>query len=382
MQVTVTLRTPDSTFNEYMATAPGTIESAATLAKDGTNYGNPTDGVNCTGPFEFSSWTPGQSLVLKRFDDYWDPQLRAKSAQVKFVFLSDPTARVNAFQTGEVDGGWMVPPDAYGQLESSSAGSLYFGQNTTVAEEVVNNLKGPLGNPTVRQALLMAIDRKGIITAGVDGVGDVADSMVTPNTWTGVPSSVVQGYLKDLPGYPYDPARAKAMAAKAGVHGQTVVIATSPLDSETTIVTQAVAQAASAIGLKPQIDTVSADKYTALFTDPAARKGIDLFVTFWYTNITDPLDMYVSLETGQFANYGNWSDPAFDTALNKAVAAYDPAQHAADTAAAQQIAMQQLPWLPLYSDPVSVFLGKRITGVQPSIAYLYYPWAAQIGAKG
>ena len=381
MQVTVTLRTPDSTFNQYMATAPGTIESAATLAKDGSNYGNPTDGVNCTGPFSFSSWTPGQSLVLKRFDDYWDPQLKAKSAQVEFVFLADPTTRVNAFQTGEVDGGWMVPPDAYGQLESSPAGSLYFGRNTTVAEEIVNNLKGPLGNPTVRQALLMAIDRKGLIKAGVDGVGDVANSMVTPNTWTGVPNSVVQGYLKALPSYPYDPARAKAMAAKAGVHGQTVVIATSPLDSETTITAQAVAQAATAIGLKPQIDTVSADKYTALFTDPAARKGIDLFVTFWYTNITDPLDMYASLETGQFSNYGNWSDPAFDTALNRAVAAYNPAQHAAWTAAAQQIAMQQLPWLPLYSAPVSVFLGKRITGVQPSIAYLYYPWAAEIGAK-
>jgi peptide/nickel transport system substrate-binding protein len=161
----------------------------------------------------------------------------------------------------------------------------------------------------------------------------------------------------------------------------TVVIATSPLDSETTISAQAVAQAATAIGLKPVIDTVSADKYTALFTDPAARQGIDLFVTFWYTNITDPLDMYSSLETGQFSNYGNWSDPAFDAALNKAVAAYDPAQHAADTAAAQQIAMQQLPWLPLYSEPVSVFLGNRITGLQPSIDYLYYPWAAEIGAK-
>ncbi|WP_042439431.1 ABC transporter substrate-binding protein [Streptacidiphilus albus] len=381
MQVTVTLRSPDSTFNQYMATAPGTVESAATLAKDGTDYGNPTDGVNCTGPFEFSSWTPGQSLVLKRFDDYWDPQLRAKSAQVKFVFLSDPTARVNAFQTGEVDGGWMLPPDAFGQLESSKAGKLYFGSNTTVAEEVVNNLKGPLGNPTVRQALLMAIDRKGLIKAGVDGVGDVANAMVTPNTWTGVPQSVVKGYLDALPNYAYDPAKAKAMAAKAGVHGQTVVIATSPLDSETTISAQAVAQAATAIGLKPVIDTVSADKYTALFTDPAARQGIDLFVTFWYTNITDPLDMYSSLETGQFSNYGNWSDPAFDTALNKAVAAYDPAQHAADTAAAQQIAMQQLPWLPLYSEPVSVFLGNRITGLQPSIDYLYYPWAAQIGAK-
>ncbi|WP_441249564.1 ABC transporter substrate-binding protein [Kitasatospora sp. McL0602] len=382
MEVTVTLKTPDSTFNEYMAASPGTVESAATLAKDGKDYGNPARGVNCTGPFAFSSWTSGQSLVLKRFDDYWNPELKARSGQVKFVFLSDPTTRVNAFRTGEVDGGWMVPPDAYGQLRSSQAGTLYFGRNTTVADEVVSNLKGPLGDPRVRQALLMAVDRKGIVKAGAGGVGEVADSLVTDNTWGSAPGSAAADARRALPAYPYDPAKAKALAQQAGVTGQKVVIATSPLDSQTTIITQAVAQAATAIGLKPEIDTISADKYTALFTDPAAREGIDLFLTFWYTSITDPLDMYGSLRTGAFSNYGAWSDPAYDAAVDRAVGAYDPAEHAAATRQVQQIAMEQLPWLPLYTEPVSVFLGKRITGVQPSIAYLYYPWAARIGAKG
>ena len=382
MQVTVDLKTPDSMFNEYMAASPGTVESAATLRKDGKDYGNPADGVNCTGPFAFSSWTAGQSLVLKRFDGYWDPALKAKSAQVKFVFLADPTTRVNAFQTGEVDGGWMVPPDSYRQLGATRAGTLYYGRNTTVADEVVNNLKGPLGDVKVRQALLMAIDRKGIIKAGVGGVGDVADSLVTDDNWRGTPPATLDSLLKALPAYPYDPAKARALAASAGVSGQKVVIATSPLDSQTTIITQAVAQAATAIGLKPEIDTISADKYTALFTDPAARKGIDLFLTFWYTSITDPLDMYGSLQTGAFSNFGGWSNPQFDAAVDRAVGATDPAAKAAATGQAQQLATEQLPWLPLYTEPVSVFLGKRITGVQPSIAYLYYPWAAEIGARG
>ncbi|MFI9328372.1 ABC transporter substrate-binding protein [Kitasatospora sp. NPDC052868] len=380
LEVTVTLKTPDSTFNKYLAAGPGTIESAATLAKAGKDYGNPSTGVNCTGPFAFSSWTSGQSLVLKRFDDYWNPGLKAKSGEVRFVFLSDPTTRVNAFRSGEVDGGWMVPPTAYGQLRSTPGGALYFGQNTTVATEVVNNLKGPLGDARVRRALLMAIDRKGIVKAGANGVGEVADSLVTDNNWNGAPGAA--DLLKDLPAYPYDTAKAKALAAEAGVAGQKVVIATSPLDSQTTIITQAVAQAATAIGLKPEIDTIAADKYTALFTDPAARQGIDLFLTFWYTSITDPLDMFGSLRTGAFSNYGGWSDPQFDAAVDRAVGAYDPAEHTAATGTAQKIAMTQLPWLPLYTEPVSVFLGKRITGVQPSIAYLYYPWAAEIGAKG
>lgn len=381
MQVTVHLSTPDSTFNEYMAASPGTVESAATLREEGKDYGNPSKGVNCTGPFAFSSWTPGRSLVLKRFDGYWDPKLRAKSQQVKFVFLPDASARVNAFQTGEVDGGWMVPPNSYQQLANSSAGTLYYGQNTTVADEVVNNLKGPLGNADVRRALLMATDRKGIIKAGVAGVGEVADSLVTRNNWNASPRGTVDNLLGSLPAYPYDPAKARQLAAKAGVSGQKVVIATSPLDSQTTIITQAIAQAATAIGLHPQIDTISPDKYTALFTDPAARKGIDLFLAFWYTSVTDPMDMYGSLRTGAFSNYGNWSNPQFDAAVDQAIGTTDPVAHATAAAKAQQIALDQLPWLPLYTDPVNVFLGKRITGVRPSIDYLYYPWAAEIGAR-
>ncbi|MET9604303.1 ABC transporter substrate-binding protein [Streptomyces sp. NPDC006512] len=382
LEVTVTLSQPDSTFNKYLAASPGTVESAATLAKSGKDYGNPRTGVNCTGPFSFGSWTSGQSLTLKRFDGYWNQDLKAKSGEVKFVFLTDATTRVNAFQSGEVDGGWMVPPNSYAQLGSTRAGTLYFGRNTTVAQEVVGNLKGPLGDVRVRRALLMAIDRKGIVKAGAGGAGEVADSLVTDNMWNEAPAAAREALLKDLQKYPYDPAGAKALAAEAGVSGQKVVIATSPLDSQTTIITQAVAQAATAIGLTPQIDSVSAEKYSTLFTDPAAREGIDLFLTFWYTSITDPLDMYGSLRTGAFSNYGGWSEPAFDAAVDRAVAAHDPAEHAAANAEAQRIALRELPWLPLYTQPVSVFLGKRITGVQPSIAYLYYPWAAEIGARG
>ncbi|GAA1352476.1 ABC transporter substrate-binding protein [Streptomyces beijiangensis] len=381
LEVTVKLKKPDSTFNKSMAASPGTVESAATLAKAGKNYGSPKGGVNCTGPFSFASWTPGQSLVLKKYDGYWNPKLKARSGQIKFVFLSDATTRVNAFQSGEVDGGWMVPASAYGQLRSSQAGKLYFGRNTTVADEVVSNLKGPLKEARVRAALLMAIDRKGIVKAGAGGIGEVADSLVTDNMWSEAPAATRKALTKEMTRYPYDPAQAKKIAAQSGVQGRQVVIATSPLDSQTTIITQAVAQAATAIGLKPKIETLSAEKYGTLFTDPAARKGIDLFLTFWYTSITDPLDMYSSLETGAFTNYGGWSDKEYDKAVEQAVGTYEPAAHAEANAKAQKIALKELPWLPLYTQPVSVFLGKRITGVQPSIAYLYYPWAAEIGAK-
>ena len=91
--------------------------------------------------------------------------------------------------------------------------------------------------------------------------------------------------------------------------------------------------------------------------------------------------MYAVLRTGEFSNYGGWSDPEFDAIVNEAVQIDDAAERSDKTAEAQRIANEQLPWLPLYTSPMSLFLGERITGVTPSIAFLYYPWAATIGAR-
>jgi peptide/nickel transport system substrate-binding protein len=95
------------------------------------------------------------------------------------------------------------------------------------------------------------------------------------------------------------------------------------------------------------------------------------------------MEMYGVLQTGQFSNYGSWSDPDFDAETDKAIALPlgDPARVDAE-AKAQSIASEQLPWLPLYTPPTTLWMSNRITGVAPSIYYMYYPWAATIGAKG
>ncbi|HEV7195332.1 MAG TPA: ABC transporter substrate-binding protein [Pedococcus sp.] len=289
-QVTVTLNKPDSLFNQFMAVTPGTIESAATLARAGKAYGTPSVGVNCTGPFSVSSWKQGDSLTLKRYDGYWDRAHVAKSRSVRFVFLSDPITRVNAWTAGEVDGGWLVPANAYAQLKASGAGNLYHGVNTTVVSEVVTNTSGVLADKRVRQALLMATDRSGLVKTGEQGVGEVATSLVSRNSWGGVPADQLGRIIGKLPSYHRDVQAAKALAKAAGVNGQRIVIATSPILQSADAVTAAVAQAAKDIGLQPTIQTIPPDNYTALFTDPAARKGVDLMLTAWYTSLADPMD--------------------------------------------------------------------------------------------
>ena len=380
-EVTVTMAQPDSQFNLAMGSSAGVIESAATLEELGADYGNSTGLVNCTGPFELSEWKSGESATLTRYDGYWDDSLRAKAGEVDILFMTDPNARVNALKSGEVDGGWMIPSDAIAQLQDSGKGDVYFGLNTAVGSLIVSDLEGPLADQRVRQALLMAMDREGIMDAALKGYGDVTDALTTESVWVGASDAALDEAFDGLNEYDYDIGAAKKLVEEAGVAGEEIVIATAPISSEFGVISQGAAAAAQSIGLKASIETVSPSAYTALFSDPSAREGIDLFYTSWYLSSPDPLEMYGVLRTGEFSNYGGWSDPEFDDIVNEAIVIDDPAERSELTAQAQRIANEQLPWLPLYEGPTTVFLGDRVTGVAPSVAFLYYPWAVTIGAR-
>lgn len=381
LQVTVTMNGPDSQFNLGMGGSAGVIESAATLAEKGADYGNSTGGVNCTGPFSFKEWKSGESVTLERYDDYWDPELKARSGEVKFLFMNDANARVNALKSGDVDGGWMIPADAVPQLRTSDQGDMLFGLNTAVSNIVISNMEGPLGDLRVRQALLMALDREGIVDAALKGYGDVTDVMTTKSVWVGASDDALNAAFDDITDYDYDIEAAKKLVEEAGATGAELTYVTAPISSDFNVYAQATAAAATAIGLKVKIETVTPNAYTALFSDPSAREGVDLFYTSWYLSSPDPLEMYSVLRTGDFSNYGNWSDPEFDAIVNEAATIQDPAERSAKTAEAQQIANAQLPWLPMLEAPTTLFMGKRITGVTPSVAFLYFPWAATIGAR-
>lgn len=380
-QVTVTMTGPDSQFNLGMGGSAGVIESAATLAEKGADYGNSTGGVNCTGPFQLTSWDSGESITMTRYDDYWDADLKARSGEVKFVFMTDPTARINALKSGSVDGSWMVPMEAVPTLQSAGKGDVLFGMNTAVGNVVVSNLEGPLGDVRVRKALLLAMDRDGILQAAYRGVGATTDVMTTESVWQDASDAARTAAFDDITSYDQNVEEAKKLIAEAGAEGAELTYVTAPISNDFAVISQATVAAAQSIGLKVKVETVTPNAYTALFSDPSAREGVDLFYTSWYLSSPDALEMYSVLRTGDFSNYGGWSNPEFDQILQEAVTIDDPAARSELTAKAQQIANEELPWLPLYQAPISLFMGERITGVQPSIAFMYYPWAATIGAR-
>ncbi|MFF4452529.1 ABC transporter substrate-binding protein [Streptomyces goshikiensis] len=377
LQVTVKLKKPDSQFPQYMATAAGVVASKAGVEKAGEDYGT-SGSLDCTGPFKLGTWNKGQSIELRRFDGYWGT--RAKSAKAVFTFLTDPSARTNAMLNGEADGGYLIPTESYDRLGKSGVGTLYFGEGLSTVNVNVTSMKGPLADVRVRRALSLALDRRGFVKAGLGGAGTATHSLTTKAVWAAAPAEVREAAFAGLSPGGQNVEEAKALIKEAGATGKTVTIATSPIGQDVSLLATAVQAAGSKIGLDVRLKTIAPNAFTALFTDPEAREGLDMFPETYYDSITDPMDLLGNFQTGAFQNYAGYSDPAYDELVATARAEYDPARRMAAAAQLQKKAAEQVLWIPVAEWPTAVFLNKRITGAPTSISYLYYPWAADVGA--
>ncbi|MGW0767595.1 ABC transporter substrate-binding protein [Streptomyces sp. NPDC002676] len=377
LQVTVKLKKSDSQFPQYMATAAGVVASRTGVTAAGADYGT-SGGLACTGPFTLGAWQKGQSLELDRFDGYWGT--RAKAGKVVFRFLTDPSARTNALLTGEADGGYLIPTESYGRLKDSGVGTLYFGEGLSTVNLGITNMNGPLGDVRVRQALSLALDRAGFVQAGLGGAGTATSSLTARAAWAGASPEVRKAALDGLPPTTRNVERARALVKEAGAAGKTLTVATSSIGQDVSLLATAVQAAGSEIGLRITLRSVAPDAFTALFTDPGAREGIDMFPLTYYDSITDPLDLLTNFRTGAYLNFAGYSDKRYDALVERATATYDKDRRLRVESELQRHAAQRLPWIPVAEWPTALFLNKRITGAPTTIAYMYYPWAAGIGA--
>ncbi|MEZ0068138.1 peptide/nickel transport system substrate-binding protein [Streptacidiphilus sp. MAP12-20] len=376
LQVTVKLKSPDALFPQYMATAAGVVASEKAIKAAGANWG--TGSLDCTGPFKLGAWNKGQSVELDRFDGYWGT--KAKSGKVVFEFLTDPSARTNAMLTGSVDGGYLIPTESYQRLRDSGVGTLYFGDSLSTVNVNVTNMKGVLGDARVRQALSLALDRAGFVKQGLAGNGKVTGALSGRTAWTGASADTLKTAFDELPSTQPDLAKAKELIKEAGATGKTITVATSAIGQDVSLMATAVQAAGTEIGLNVQVKTIAPNAFSALFTDPKARVGIDLFPETYYLSVTDPMDLLANFQTGNYQNYPGYSNPAYDKLVRQATATYDRAQRLAIEAKLQQIAVNQNLWIPAAEWPTALFMNKRITGAPTTVSYLYYPWAADVGA--
>ena len=114
-------------------------------------------------PYKFESWTVGEQLVLTRNDDYWgEPAL---TERLIFRPIADNAARLQALQTGEIQGYDLVEPQDVETIEGDANLQLLERPPFNVGYITINQAKPPMDNRSVRQAVAHAINRQEVVNS-------------------------------------------------------------------------------------------------------------------------------------------------------------------------------------------------------------------------
>jgi len=382
-QVTITLKQPDYWLAGELSSMPGVVFEKAFAQRAGKNFGQPGTGIMCTGAYKFKSWPAGGDITAAANAGYWDSAVKPLVGQIVITGVADTTSLTSGLLTGSISGTYYTGLPTLDQLMASKAVKVYQGPGQATDALIVANDKGVLGDLRVREALSLALDRKAIIANVYKGAALPSRWLANPGTF-GYGKSVFTKAYDSSPELTQNLAKARKLVREAGAAGKTITIGTSSQIAGIAAVTGAYQQAAEAIGLKVNLKTVSAADYGNLFvlSDTKARAGMDCFLTVNYGDYADPAALLSTFVLpGGSQNFDNFTDPKLTALLERARGTASPAARAALVAKAEELTMQELPWIPDVQPTVITILGKGLTGAYASFSFMFSPWADQLGGS-
>ena len=366
-EVTVQLNSPFVHFPDAMTLPAFSMQSPTALKKYNADNTSGTESdprfseyatahPTGTGPFVFESWDRGQQVKLKRNDNYWGE--KAKVSEVIIRTISDPKARTQELQAGNIDGYDLVAPADQSTLKTGgfqilnrpAFNVLYLGMNQKV--KALSDLK-------VRQAIAYAIDKDALIKQ-VMPEGTTAAINFMPDNVTGWNGSVEK--------YAYNPDRAKELLKEANQENLTLEfnyptgVSRPYMPSPEDIYTSLKAQL-EAVGIKV---TPVANKWSPDYLDKiqgGTAHGIHLLG--WTGDYNDP-DNFIGVFFGTKANEWGFDNPELFQALKEARAMGDAAAQKAKYEEINKMIADFVPGVPLTHAPPSLAFGKGVAGYVPS----------------
>jgi peptide/nickel transport system substrate-binding protein len=156
-----------------------------------------------TGPFKFVEFKPNESIKVTRNPDYWKKG-RPYLDRVEYTIIPNRSTALLAFETGKFDMTWpydvAIPllKDVQSQAPRAICETTPLNASRNL---IVNREVPPFGNPEIRRAMALSLDRKAFIDILDQGQGDIGGAMLPPpaGVW-GLSSEL----LRDLPGYDPD----------------------------------------------------------------------------------------------------------------------------------------------------------------------------------
>jgi peptide/nickel transport system substrate-binding protein len=337
---------------EPTATLPLTMASyfLPILAK-GSTADHPL-GVGA-GPFLLSNEERGVSLEFKAFDKFYRPGL-PKLQSVRMVAYADENLRVAALQAGDVDLIEYVPWQAMPSIEADAKLSL---QTTSgpFMYLTFNGKAGPFGDARVRRAVAHAIRREDIIKAAFFGRGDPIEGLALPKGTPFYDAALATGLA-------YDPGKAKALLAEAGLANgfacKLLSTAQYGMHKDTATLVQ---QHLAAVGI--QVELVMPDWATRVALGNRGQYEFSVGGSAAESNDPDGLAPFLDgrLAPSYVRSYA-LDIPKLDALIDAGRAEFDAAKRRAIYADLQQVYLQEAPMVGLCFRAQGYAMARQVQG--------------------
>ena len=262
--------------------------------------GGPGDKGLGTGPYVYEDFDPGVRFLLKRNPNYWKSGF-AHFDSIEQLAINDPTARVSALQTGDVDFITDVAPKVANLLERQF--TIHRVESTWFNEFIVHTDTPPFDDNNMRLALKHAINREEMVEKVMSGAGVLGNDHPVP--------SFFRYHAADLPQRAYDPDKAKFYYKKTGHSGSLPPVAVANITFPNAVETAELFQAQAAkVGINFDVERAPDDGYWSNIWNQRP-----FFASVWAGRATEDIILSQGYHSEAVFNETHWKRADVDKML-------------------------------------------------------------------
>ena len=355
--IKVTLKEPFAGFLASISSPGVSIYDSEATEAAGDQFGMDPAVTVGTGPFEFSSWSFNNQLVLTRNEDYWKGASGLPGVVIKII--PDTETQSMMFESGELDILDLdYAADSVDRFTETYPDQIVQGPRVGIVYFTMNFNKEPFQDVRVRKAVQMSIDRQAILDALYGGRGQVEQGIF--------PHGLI-GFNPDQEEIKYDPEAAKALLAEAGyADGFDMEIAADSSASDTmTMALEIVSDQLAEVGIRAEIKNY--DESTWLETRKSGELGS--FMSTWSADYNDPdnfIYTFFGNEEKTKIRSINYPDTEVMNRVAKARTIVNEDERRAEYKALEEkIAHEDAAWVPMFSRLHLFAVSKRVEGFAP-----------------
>ena len=355
--IKVTLKEPFAGFLASISSPGVSIYDSEATEAAGDQFGMDPAVTVGTGPFEFSSWSFNNQLVLTRNEDYWKGASGLPGVVIKII--PDTETQSMMFESGELDILDLdYAADSADRFTETYPDQIVQGPRVGIVSFTMNFNKEPFQDVRVRKAVQMSIDRQAILDALYGGRGQVEQGIF--------PHGLI-GFNPDQEEIKYDPEAAKALLAEAGyVDGFDMEIAADSSASDTmTMALEIVSDQLAEVGIRAEIKNY--DESTWLETRKSGELGS--FMSTWSADYNDPdnfIYTFFGNEEKTRIRSINYPDTEVMERVAKARTIVNEDERLAEYKALEEkLIHEDAAWVPMFSRLHLFAVSKRVQGFAP-----------------